>query len=663
MGVVWLAEDQQTGERVAAKVLKSELATDPEIVGRFIQERSALLSLDHPHVVRIRDLVVEGDELSLVMDLIEGPDLRVRLREEGTLPPAEATRLAIDVLEALAAAHDLSILHRDVKPDNVLLDQSNSPVSAKLTDFSIARLAQQTSVRMTGVLGTTEYIAPEMFTGDNAGRPVDVYGAGITLYELLAGRTPFAGSGNEYAVGYRHVNAEPPLINGAPPALMAVVSSMIAKAPANRPTATAAAEELRKLLPSLAGLAKLPKAAAPADWVILGDSELNINIQSHGAGTETIDRHATDVKGRVAEPDLKKSGPVASGKAEVISPVSGAVVTEDEGTSHAAVQRVRDRAVDVAEVLPTLDTPKNNRRLMVIIASAVAAVVVIAVVAIVALGGKSPAKTAGTTANAGVSAADSAVPTTEQLKLVTIERSATYSPSTGSATVTLKYQAGSSPITGPFFETLRSGGNCVSSPQWSPTATPDSNNLSCGWSIGINTIAADSSAQATATFPFTPPSNGSVTDALNSLLSNEQTVTDTELGTLGTGTDYAVQRLSSLDVQVQAPSALGGQLTVTVNPVWSGGNADTNDPLYSCSTSSCASPFDTPVIQQLIGSSTFSIQPDPSSPGCSTALKEQSNEEYVVDTVGPSSCELDATIGPVQGQGTFDLSIYGSPTG
>src|SRR3712207_538432 len=118
MGQVWVAADQRTGERVAAKLLRSEFARDPEILTRFVQERSILLDLVHPNVVRVRDLVIEGDDLAIVMDLVEGADLRARLRGAGTLPVAEAVRISADVLEALAAAHAQGVLHRDVKPDN-----------------------------------------------------------------------------------------------------------------------------------------------------------------------------------------------------------------------------------------------------------------------------------------------------------------------------------------------------------------------------------------------------------------------------------------------------------------------------------------------------------------------------------------------------------------
>ena len=159
MGTVWRARDLSTDEAVAAKILHDHFASDVGIVTRFLQERTFLLQLDHPNIVRVRDLVVEGSQLGIVMDLVEGSDVRGLLRTTPTLPPARAAGIVADVLDGLAHAHALSVLHRDVKPDNVLLDGD----TARLSDFSIARLAQETTVRMTGVLGTADYMAPEVF--------------------------------------------------------------------------------------------------------------------------------------------------------------------------------------------------------------------------------------------------------------------------------------------------------------------------------------------------------------------------------------------------------------------------------------------------------------------------------------------------------------------
>lgn len=349
MGQVWRAEDRETHETVAAKVLRAEFADDPEIVGRFIQERRILLTLDHPNIVRVHDLVVEGSSLAMVMDLVDGPDLRQRLKAVHTLPPGEAVRLSVEVLEALAAAHAHGVLHRDVKPENVLLDELHEPVAAKLTDFSIARLAQETTVKMTGVLGTAEYIAPEVFTGDDAGRSVDVYGAGILLYELIAGRTPFSGAGNDFAVANRHVNVAPPKIDGIPQELWELVSAMLSKEAVARPTADEAAAALRQLAPRLAGLVALEPMGTPASWDDRGQDMPNVTVRgSSSQDSLHSDPLATNIRGH-RKADSAQARP-AEGLA---APLFDDESTDEDGrgaTAHIARRRVRSTAVDVEEV-------------------------------------------------------------------------------------------------------------------------------------------------------------------------------------------------------------------------------------------------------------------------------------------------------------------------
>ena len=219
MGEVWRARDRATGEPVAAKVLRSELSHDQEVISRFVRERTILTSLAHPGIVRVRDLVVEGDELAIVMDLVEGSDLRQALRESGTLPPATAAGLVARVLDALAVAHAQGALHRDVKPDNVLLTQQWRTLEEgeiRLSDFSIARLAQESTVQATGLLGTPEYMPPELFAHGTTSAASDTYAAGVVLYELLAGRTPFAGPGTAFTIGNRAVTMQPPALPVAP---------------------------------------------------------------------------------------------------------------------------------------------------------------------------------------------------------------------------------------------------------------------------------------------------------------------------------------------------------------------------------------------------------------------------------------------------------------
>jgi serine/threonine protein kinase len=247
---------------IAVKVLRSELVADPEVLARFLQERSILCSVDHPNLVRVHDLVVEGGSAAIVMDLVDGSDLRRVLRDQGTLSPSEASQLILQLLSALEKVHGMGIVHRDIKPENLLVG-SNGEV--RLTDFGIARLTYGPSLtRMTGLIGTPEYLAPELAEYELAAPAADIYATGILFYELLTGFTPFTG-GHPVAVLRRHLELEPPRPSGLPDPLWDLMSSMLAKDPAVRPTAEGAMATLTALGPALEGVTALPPTRPARD--------------------------------------------------------------------------------------------------------------------------------------------------------------------------------------------------------------------------------------------------------------------------------------------------------------------------------------------------------------------------------------------------------------
>ncbi|MGA6157859.1 serine/threonine-protein kinase [Stenotrophomonas sp. NPDC087984] len=271
-GTVWLGEGPEGP--VAIKLLREDLSSDQELVERFVQERTVLLGLDHPRVVGVRDLVVDGNDLALVMDLIRGTDLRTRLDRERRLAPEAAVAIAVDIADALSAAHAAGVVHRDVKPENVLLDMGG-PLGpggahpALLTDFGIARLvdeptpiraqpardrasSQGRSPNPRSVIGTPDYLAPEIVEGLPPRASVDVYALATVLYEMLAGFTPFGG-GHPGAILRRHVTETVAPLPGIPDELWQLLLQCLAKAPASRLRASELAARLRELLPSLAG--------------------------------------------------------------------------------------------------------------------------------------------------------------------------------------------------------------------------------------------------------------------------------------------------------------------------------------------------------------------------------------------------------------------------
>jgi serine/threonine-protein kinase len=256
MGTVWRGQDRTTGASYAIKVLNQSLATDPAAVARFVRERTALMSFRHPHVVTLHDMIVERDTLALVMDLIPGGDLnRLRRDHGGRLEPRLALELTAQVADALAAAHAAGIVHRDIKPANILLRADND---ALLADFGIAYLAVASRDTTAGlVLGTAEYLAPELIAGDDPGPEGDLYALGVTLYQLVVGAPPF--TGNAAAVLHAHVADVPARPPGMDDGLWQVISRCLDKDPARRPPAAALASRLRSLAPAIlpghAGLA------------------------------------------------------------------------------------------------------------------------------------------------------------------------------------------------------------------------------------------------------------------------------------------------------------------------------------------------------------------------------------------------------------------------
>jgi len=280
-GTVWLGEGPDGP--VAVKLLREDLASDQDLVERFVRERSALLCLDHPRVVGVRDLVVDGNDLALVMQLVRGTDLRTRLEHDRRLAPQPAVAIAADIADGLAAAHAAGIVHRDVKPENVLLDAlapagPGGAPPALLTDFGVAKLIDSPrTTRATSIIGTPDYLAPEIVEGLPPRASVDIYALATVLYELLAGFTPFGG-GHPGAVLRRHVTESVAPLPGIPDELWQLIHQCLAKAPASRLRAVEVAAGLREMLP---GLVDLP----PLDIDEQTD-ESDEFYGTHGSGSE-----------------------------------------------------------------------------------------------------------------------------------------------------------------------------------------------------------------------------------------------------------------------------------------------------------------------------------------------------------------------------------------
>jgi WD40 repeat protein/tRNA A-37 threonylcarbamoyl transferase component Bud32 len=236
MSVVYLAEDLRLKRRVALKVLSSELAEDEAFRERFLHESELAASIDHPSIVPIYEAGTAAELLFIAMRYVEGRDLKERL-ERGPLDPADAIGIAAQVASALDAAHARGLVHRDVKPSNVLLDLGARPDGSDhvyLADFGITRRISDEARDDGNLLGTIDYVAPEQIAGEEVDGRADVYSLGCLLYECLVGRPPFRRD-SDLAVVFAHLETEPPAPSAERPELPVALDAVIAKALAKEP--------------------------------------------------------------------------------------------------------------------------------------------------------------------------------------------------------------------------------------------------------------------------------------------------------------------------------------------------------------------------------------------------------------------------------------------
>src|SRR3954463_10213956 len=234
MADVYCAQDLQLGRKVALKLLYRRFAEDEEFVERFKREASAAAGLQHPNVVGVYDRGEWDGTFYIAMEYLEGRSLKQVLQEEGPLAPERAIDIVVQILRAARFAHQRGVIHRDIKPHNVILDEEGR---AKVTDFGIARAGASDMTETGSIMGTAQYLSPEQAQGQPVSPRSDLYSIGVMLYELLTGRVPFdAESPVAIAVRPGSDRPVPPaeLNPGIPPALDAVVMKALEKDPARR---------------------------------------------------------------------------------------------------------------------------------------------------------------------------------------------------------------------------------------------------------------------------------------------------------------------------------------------------------------------------------------------------------------------------------------------
>ncbi|WP_418515963.1 serine/threonine-protein kinase [Curtobacterium flaccumfaciens pv. flaccumfaciens] len=625
-GEVWRVEHSATGEAFAAKLLRAELAADPQIVERFVRERSVLLALQHPSIVRVRDLVVEGDRLAIVMDLVPGGSARDLLASNGPLLPRDALTITAETLDALTAAHEQDVTHRDVKPDNVLLQTAWVPGATgdvRVTDFGIASVVAERERTTTGLLGTPQYMAPESISHGRSGPAADVYGAGVMLYELLSGRTPFAGPGTDFAVAYRHVTSNPPPLD-VPDALWAAVSALLAKDPNARPSAADAAGTLRRLARSLASAPALVASSDPDSF-------------------DEVERPATVVRG-VRPDDAAGSQTTATGDDAAVVGPAPELGPAGSQTVIRPMARQPLPAAPAAEPEPTRRFARpewlTDRALLFggIGVVLVAALVVGGVVWLPGALRKTPGAGTATAQAANAYQQDRPLPT----GLATTRR-ATIDPAKGTVDLRVTYAAQAATLSGPFLEVLpgaRSGASCPAV-TWSGEGITAKRNqpsltgvdTACAWSLSGVEVPAGGDVTVEASVPLAVEDGAALQTWLDGVgEATTAAVTDETVR----GTAYPVQRLQGVEVRTPDRTVSQTALPVTLVPVWPNG-ADELNPLYRSPSSGRPSQM---LVDVAGGESGVRF-----ADGCSGALAVSSDGLVVTALSVAPSCTVRATVG------------------
>ncbi|HYN73065.1 MAG TPA: protein kinase [Nakamurella sp.] len=380
MGVVWEGWDELLARRVAVKqvLIQPGLSEADALLARYrvIREARITARLHHPHAVTIYDVVDDGDYPCLIMQFVPSSSLTGLLRERGTMPPSQVGRIGADLASALHAAHEVGIVHRDVKPGNVLITDDGS---AKLTDFGISHAAGDATLTSTGMVsGTPAYLAPEVARGGTSGFPADVFSLGATMYAALEGTPPFGLDPNPMAVLHRVASGQmiPPQRSGA---LTPLLLRMMAPAPADRPTMSEVSRTLTLPPTDATGPAGSPPGESlSARTVPVSRSDLTA-AEPRAAEPRAAEPRAAEpraVAERKAAPRTRSSAPVDSGRRRpptsavvaVVGVVLAAALTAgffvvsrgDGGQATVAATSVQDQAGIAASQSPQSPSPSTD---------------------------------------------------------------------------------------------------------------------------------------------------------------------------------------------------------------------------------------------------------------------------------------------------------------
>jgi len=647
MGEVWRTWDRTAQVWVAAKMLRPELTREPAIVTRFVQERAILLGLEDPHIVRVRDLVVEGEDLAIVMDLVEGPDLGTLLRTRGTLTAREAVEVTCAVLDALVTAHAQQCLHRDVKPDNVLLPSADDLALARLSDFGIARLAQESTVQATGLLGTPGYMPPELFVHGTFSAASDVYATGVLLYELLAGRTPFSGSGTAHTVGYRHVNVAPPRLDVAP-ALWRLLATMLAKDPSLRLSAAGTASALRELSDADLSGPALPVQPTPDTWEDAPTSQVAAGPVRVQVQPADLDVGATNLHAVAPVEQARATG----GRVEALLPVE-APAGEETRLGLPTPSHVAPRLERAVQEEPPEE--RKRRAWPWVVGVLVALCLVTGLLWFTGVIGGRGDDDGGSGGAVGAEEIAASGAGTEHASGLQIATEATYEPEQSAIALRLTLERGGTPLDGELLQVVPGlaeepcpnvSWDGVSAVRVQPLV--DGIDAPCGWRLRPGLLERRAGIEATVHLDL-----GDAEDpqrVLQAWLDSVEESTRVALESIERGYDFPAQRLEGISVEVRTVVRDRAEVPVpfTVYPVWRSG-VDRQNPLFR-------SPLRVPATGALGAVSGGGIE----------AVEVSACRAVAVDGVDlaadqpAAGCQLRVRVGELESEAVFDITTTGS---
>ncbi|SDU78577.1 serine/threonine protein kinase [Arcanobacterium phocae] len=614
-GTVYRGTNKETGQAVAIKILHSQLQGDSEILHRFITERQTLTQLNNNFIIGVEDLVVDAGMLGIVMELAAGPTLGEILSTSGPLPPSYALAIVSQVAQGLAYAHSQHVVHRDIKPDNIIITQPNNIADpgVKIADFGIAKIIDASSTA-TQMVGTAHYMAPEFIQENIVNPSVDVYALGISLYQILSNRFPFGKpEDNPFAIAQHHLHSVPPILSGLEPRIWDIVARMLEKNAERRPSANDVVEIIKSIPNDIQTLSPLDTS----------DMELSPHPQ-------TILRGSNSGEGDSGESLTPHIPNINSASLRMLDQPANATILK--------LTPQKSEKSSVAHQTKKLAKPaktKDHIQKYLIITSVAIAVLVMFGVGIWYLTSGAKAKNSHQEANVQAN-----IPSTTYPSGLVVGREAEIADN--KITYTITYSSVKTPLSGKIYESVQNEKTCIE-PVWSPNsnATPHSTSITsieseCGWTLALDRIQQNQPVTVKAEISL-DDLDLSTSEDLQKWLTAQASQNQADLNDSSTtSTAYPLQRL--IGMHIQAPSRInqGNVIPITIIGQWPGGE-NTLTPIYTTPST----PNPTSILHDITGGDLSGLR---LTDRCSGAVSV-TPDGHDMSALHPATCQIGATVG------------------